>query len=775
MADARPQGRWRPVVGDPVFQPGLSYHINPTTGQRWVFEPADDAAVEHAEAERSINPAQPAAVEDDGGPPSLVDFINHRQWVAWRNEQRGDKLTKVPYTAVGQRAKSDDPSTWLRHDEAVLIAEAIDNGLGGGVGIMLGQCGDRRIAGIDLDTCRDPVTGEIASWAQAIIDRMATYAEASPSGTGVKLFPLVDPAAEPELRRLLGRKHGKTWKRPNGKQHPPAIELHIDRRFFAVTWECLPNSPSELRTVSLEDLRWLIEQAGPAFAGKAEGASPGQTEETSTTQPGADPASLARLDAAARSDQAIATALRNAATMCGGSRSEGAMGVGAALKRAGWSYADMKAALLACPATKEWAQEQRFDDDRQFQRIWERANDGNTGTSSASGAARLECIALEPVPKDQLPPRQWAYGTFLLFGTAGVIAAVDGGGKGALAVVMIIEIITGKSLLGEHIWRTGPVGIIAYEDDLVEWQRRIAAACAHYGIDYATVTTNIRFIQRPGGRVSFANTVNNMVTFPDGDEIIRVLRDMGAALLVIDPFNHAHGLDDGNNNVLIAKVAGEMTRIAQESNTAVLVLHHLRKGATGQPDDLMGATALRATFRSARILMRMTTEEAKQRKLAESWRYIRIASSKENYAPPPDQQRWFRLDSVALNNGTERYPAGDNVAVATVYEARPLFEGMDSNTLAAVFAALRQSIYSPSKQAKNWAGEVLITIGGRSEDEAKRIVSAWLDNGVLTRGKYYAKGQRHDVYRVVLDEGKVAEILAHQGYYGGPDGPDTCA
>src|SRR5262249_45355435 len=155
-----------------------------TTGQREVFEPADDAGVEHVEVDQSIGRAQPTPVERDQGQPALVDFIDHRQWVAWRNEPRDEKLTKVPYTAVGRRAKSDDQSTWLRHDDAALVAEAIDNGLGGGVGIMLGQCGNKRIAGIDLDTCRDPVTGEIEPWAQAIIDRMETYAEVSPSGMG---------------------------------------------------------------------------------------------------------------------------------------------------------------------------------------------------------------------------------------------------------------------------------------------------------------------------------------------------------------------------------------------------------------------------------------------------------------------------------------------------------------------------------------------------------------------------------------------------------------
>ena len=55
----------------------------------------------------------------------------------------------------------------------------------------------------------------------------------------------------------------------------------------------------------------------------------------------------------------------------------------------------------------------------------------------------------------------------------------------------------------------------------------------------------------------------------------------------------------------------------------------------------MGATALRSTFRSTRILARMTREEAEGFKLppAKAWRYSRIASTEENYAPPVGASR----------------------------------------------------------------------------------------------------------------------------------------
>jgi hypothetical protein len=216
----------------------------------------------------------------------------------------------------------------------------------------------------------------------------------------------------------------------------------------------------------------------------------------------------------------------------------------------------------------------------------------------------------------QIPPRPWAYGTFLLFGHAAVLGGVDGVGKGAQAVAVALSIITGRELLGEKVWRTGPVAIVSYEDDKIEWERRIAAACIHYNIDFNQVISSFHFLTRQDGSpICFTSPSQNGMTFPDSDEIIRNLREIDDALLIIDPFNAAHAVEDGNSNASIAKVAGELGRIAAASEAAVLVLHHLRKGSTGVVDDLMSATSLRATFRACRILARMTPDEGNKLQL----------------------------------------------------------------------------------------------------------------------------------------------------------------
>jgi primase-polymerase (primpol)-like protein len=107
----------------------------------------------------------------------------------WKLEKRAgeDKPTKMPYIAGGGvgRAKSTDLMTWRPFEEAV---RALETGRYRGVGFVF--CSADPFVGVDLDDCRNPETGEIAEWAQKIIDSFkdVVLLEASPSGRGVHLI-----------------------------------------------------------------------------------------------------------------------------------------------------------------------------------------------------------------------------------------------------------------------------------------------------------------------------------------------------------------------------------------------------------------------------------------------------------------------------------------------------------------------------------------------------------------------------------------------------------
>jgi hypothetical protein len=370
---------------------------------------------------------------------------------------------------------------------------------------------------------------------------------------------------------------------------------------------------------------------------------------------------------------------------------------------------------------------------------------------------------LPDVPLNLIPPRPWVYGNFLLRGHTAVLGARDGGGKGQIAIGIALGLITGRfDILHEKVRQTGPVAIISYEDDRDEWQRRIGAACLVHGLDYGLARQSFYFLDLPDRRIVLAELLNGKTLFPDGDEIIAALRDIGAVAFIIDPFNHAHQVQDGNSNVLIAQVAGETERIAAMSRTAGLVLHHVRKGSEGKVDDLMGATALRATFRSCRILQGMDAKTAESFDLDEPWRYIRIADSKENYSIPADQAFWYRLASIGLPNGTDEYPDGDNVGVATHWTPPSPFAGLDWGLVLSVLGQIDRGMedgyrYSSSRQAtKRWAGNLLIE-ADKPAELAGRIIAGWLDSGLLRNEEYHNPDSK-DQPGLVVDATKLAAM-----------------
>jgi hypothetical protein len=118
----------------------------------------------------------------DGVPTELRELV---RWVVWRlvwkaNKKDGGKWDKPPFQPSGKPAKTNDPRTWTTFDKA---AAAYQTGRFDGIGFVLGD----GFAGIDLDDVRDACTGAITSEAAALVERFATYTEASPSGFGLKL------------------------------------------------------------------------------------------------------------------------------------------------------------------------------------------------------------------------------------------------------------------------------------------------------------------------------------------------------------------------------------------------------------------------------------------------------------------------------------------------------------------------------------------------------------------------------------------------------------
>ncbi|MDX2169911.1 MAG: hypothetical protein SF182_22765 [Deltaproteobacteria bacterium] len=153
----------------------------------------------------------------DAAALGTLELTMFPHWVCWRFEDRaGDpKPRKVPKQAgTGRNASSTDPSTWAPFDAAVRRAEHEGWGVGFVFHVTLNP-----FAGVDLDGARDPRSGRLAPWAQSIVDAFDSYAEVSPSGTGVKIVVRGKP-------RRNGSRKGADG---------TAVEVYGTARFFTLT------------------------------------------------------------------------------------------------------------------------------------------------------------------------------------------------------------------------------------------------------------------------------------------------------------------------------------------------------------------------------------------------------------------------------------------------------------------------------------------------------------------------------------------------------------
>jgi hypothetical protein len=118
-------------------------------------------------------------------------------WVGWRYVPAPGraKPANMPINPrTGRPASVTDPRTWGDCPAAV---EAVERYKLDGVGVVLTP--EAGLTGIDLDSCRDPATAGLDGWADEVLARLPdTYAEASPSGRGVR------PSSGACRRRVAG-------------------------------------------------------------------------------------------------------------------------------------------------------------------------------------------------------------------------------------------------------------------------------------------------------------------------------------------------------------------------------------------------------------------------------------------------------------------------------------------------------------------------------------------------------------------------------------------
>lgn len=177
-------------------------------------------------------------------PDAIPQALRSRdRWVYWRHEPdpKTGKMTKQPHR-VGdpkdRHASSTNPKTWATLDYALA---GMGNGFTHhGIGYVFHKpkdAVDEDLTFFDFDHVRNPETGEVASWAATEIVAMNSYAEVSPSGTGVHVY-------------AFGGFKGKGLKVEflDGTK----MEAYCRGRYGTITGHSIPGTPADLQVCDVQ-------------------------------------------------------------------------------------------------------------------------------------------------------------------------------------------------------------------------------------------------------------------------------------------------------------------------------------------------------------------------------------------------------------------------------------------------------------------------------------------------------------------------------------------
>lgn len=339
-----------------------------------------------------------------------------------------------------------------------------------------------------------------------------------------------------------------------------------------------------------------------------------------------------------------------------------------------------------------------------------------------------------------IEPRRWVYANHYLRSFVSVMASAGGIGKTSLQIVEALAIITGRPLLGEEVKERTNVWIVNLEDPMEELQRRILAAMKYYGIHPDEVRGRLFVNAGREFRMVFGTQTRDGV-IPNAklvEYLCQKIPQNKIGCLFIDPFVAAHQINE-NDNVAMNSIVSEIRKVADLTNCAIGLVHHIRKG-NGEDagiDSVRGAGSLIGAARAARVVNRMSEDEAVRLGIdpSEARSIFRVDDGKANLAPPAAVAVYRKMEGVQIGNG-------EWVGVCVPYKLPDAFDGVSGKDARLIqrIAADAHSKGDPfreSSQSQRWIGvAVADLIDADIGDKAGRarvntIIKTWIKTNVL--------------------------------------------
>ena len=271
----------------------------------------------------------------------------------------------------------------------------------------------------------------------------------------------------------------------------------------------------------------------------------------------------------------------------------------------------------------------------------------------------LVIMPLEQFEPAAIPKRRWILGNQLLGGKITVMIAPPGAGKTTYSMGAGLSVATGKAIMGVPVVEQGNVLLINNEDDTDEMDRRLAASMQHYNITFDELQGKLWLYSGVSRPFIIARKKHDDIKPVDKSAITEFIKTHNIVLMVVDPFLETHEVNE-NDNREINQVGRMYREIANETECAILIVHHTRKiqagdnaGHVGNPDSGRGASALTGVARIMFTLYSMSPKDAKEYGVnaKDRHKFVRLDDAKANMSLIGDKAKWFKKVSVKLSNG----------------------------------------------------------------------------------------------------------------------------
>lgn len=449
---------------------------------------------------------------------------------------------------VGDFASSKESSTWLTYDAATALAAT--KGLAG-IGFVFNGDG---ITGVDFDHCRDKETGALEPWAQKWIDRLASYTEISPSGTGLHVF--VRATLPGPGRNREGSEGGK-------------IEVYDRARYFTVTGEHFPGTPAtiEPRQDVINDLYARL-GAEPA-ADKAVAAN---------TLSAADDCVVAKIEAS-QDSPSFHRLFTAGETRPNRTDSENDIELAAILCRYAATDEQVERIMRASPLRRDkW---DRRGDDYLARTI--RSARRKTGTTATTdGTVDAGFVDFGTVHDAPPPAVGWLVEHIWPEGARGWIAGEAKLGKSWLALELAVCVATGEPFLGKYaIAQPGRVFYLTEESNLRNIYNRLRMILLAKGLSPDSLRDRLRLLVRKRVKLTDPSWRTRIVTAIDAEKPV---------VLFLDPLRRYHdgGENDSGDLVAVLDAAAEFQERPDNHRVAVPIVHHMRKTSEANSDARAG-------------------------------------------------------------------------------------------------------------------------------------------------------------------------------------------